>query len=449
MSDDTSSVQPMGQFDIAAEQAVLGAMMTAGHAITDAERFLEQGDGFYRPAHTTIYRALLELRDRGEPTDPIALAAHMAGVGTLTKVGGAPYLHTCYAAIPSAANAAHFARIVAGCAVLRKLAEAGQRMVQLAGSAHHADAEAALERAREMLADLEVGGTASDTLRVWSEITPRVLDEVEQASHLDTGPPGVPTGLVDLDDILGGLRPGQLIYVAARPGVGKSVALIGWAQHAAMRLKLRTALFTLEMSELEVGLRLASSGAGVPLNTLRTGRLEDEDWTRLTRYVGETEEAPLHIDESPGMTLAHIRAGAKRLINQHGALDLLLVDYLQLVEVPNRRNRQEEVSALSRGLKLLAKEIGCPVVAACQLNRGPEQRSDKRPQLSDLRESGSLEQDADAVVLLHREDVRDQESARAGECDFIVAKNRHGRMDTITVAAQLHLSRFKSMALEA
>lgn len=445
MTDDLERTPP---HDIASEQAVLGAMMTTDKAITEAELVLGDGSGFYRPAHTTIYHAILELRDAGSPTDPIAVTAHLAGGGLVGKVGGADYLHTCYASVSLVSSVTHHARTVANCATLRKLTRYADAVNRMAATSSYADAEGTLERARQLLADLEGAKSTRDTLRLWRDTTPKLLDEIERAERIDDGPPGIATGLHDLDELLGGLRPGQLILVGARPGVGKSILLINTAVNAAMRHKLRTALFSLEMSEVEIGLRIASAGTSIPLHVLRAGKLDDGEWTKLARYVADTDDSPLYIDETARVTLAHIRTGVMRLIAKHGGLDLILVDYLQLMTSAGKtESRQQEVSALSRGLKLLAKETGVPVVAASQLNRGSEHRADKRPGMADLRESGALEQDADIVLLLHREDVHDHESPRAGECDVIVAKNRSGPTDTVSVAAQLHVCRFMSMAI--
>jgi replicative DNA helicase len=272
------------------------------------------------------------------------------------------------------------------------------------------------------------------------------LDEIEGAGSRGVMT-GVPTGFTDLDRLLNGLHPGQLIIVAGRPGLGKSTAGMDFVRSASVRNNLASAIFSLEMSKVEIVTRLLSAEARVPLQVLRSGRLSDDDWTRLARRMGEISEAPLFVDDTPNMTLMEIRAKARRL-RQRNDLRLIVVDYLQLMTSPKRtESRQQEVAELSRGLKLLAKEVECPVVAVSQLNRGPEQRNDKRPQLSDLRESGSIEQDADVVILLHRDDYYDKESPRAGEADFIVAKHRNGPTDTITVAAQLHLSRFVDMAI--
>lgn len=432
--------------DIASEQAVLGAMMASEKAITDAEQILGDGEAFYRPAHTLIYRTILELRDAGSPTDPVAVTAHLTGAGIIRKAGGAEYLHTCYAAAPITSAVGHYATVVANYATLRKLGQFAEKVRQLATCSSYTDADTVVEQTRQMLSDLDGVKVRRDTLRLWRDTTPKLLEEIERAEQMDDGPAGIATGLHDLDGLLGGLRPGQLVLVGARPGVGKSVMLINISMNAAMRHKLRTALFSLEMSETEIGMRILSAGTSVPLQQLRSGNLDDVQWTKIARYVAETDDAPLHIDETSRATLAHIRAGVKRLITEYGGVDLVLVDYLQLTETSGKESRQEQVASLSRGLKLLAKEVGVPVVAASQLNRDSEHRQDRRPTLPDLRESGALEQDADIVILLHREDVHDHESPRAGECDVIVAKNRHGPTDTVSVASQLHICRFASMA---
>jgi replicative DNA helicase len=426
--------------DIGAEQIVLGAMMTSREAITQAETMLRP-DQFYRTPHATIFNTIVEMNTNGEPTDPVALLAHP----DIARIG-APYLHTCYAAVPTAANISHYARIIAGNATLRDLARATARIQQLANTCGPNDADETVDRARELLAGIDANHP-SDGPVAWRDVIPGLLAEIEQAGNLTDKPVGVATGLPDLDDILTGMQPGQLIVVAARPGVGKSVLLTGIAQHAAWRHKLTTAIFSLEMRTNELGMRLLASHNRLPLSMIKTGQLGDTEWTHISRCVGDTEDAPLFIDDTANITLADIRARARRLHQQQGGLALLVVDYLQLITTPRSENRQVAVAALSRGLKLLAKELGVPVLVAAQLNRMAEQRSDKRPHLSDLRESGGIEADADVVILIHRDDMYDPESPRAGEADLIVAKNRNGPMETITVAAQLHMSRFVSMVV--
>jgi replicative DNA helicase len=257
---------------------------------------------------------------------------------------------------------------------------------------------------------------------------------------------GVPTGFTELDKLTNGLHPGQLIIVAARPAIGKSTLGVDIARAASIKHGLASVIFSLEMSRNEIVMRLLSAEAQVPLHHMRSGTMSDADWGKLASKMGVVSEAPLFIDDSPNMTLMEIRAKCRRLKQRHD-LRLVIVDYLQLMTSGKRvESRQQEVSEFSRSLKLLAKELGVPVIAISQLNRGPEQRVDKKPMLSDLRESGSLEQDADMVVLLHREDAYERESPRAGEADFIVAKHRNGPTQTVTVAFQGHYSRFVDMA---
>jgi replicative DNA helicase len=287
---------------------------------------------------------------------------------------------------------------------------------------------------------------SSEDYTILEELLQPTMDEIEASSSRGGLMTGVPTGFSDLDRLTNGLHPGQLIIVAGRPGLGKSTASLDIMRSCSIRHGLSSCIFSLEMSKTEIVMRLLSAEARVPLHNLRTGQMSDDDWTKLARSVGEVSEAPLFIDDSPNMTLMEIRAKARRLKQRHD-LKLIMVDYMQLMSSPKKtESRQQEVSELSRGLKLMAKELEVPVIAVSQLNRGPEQRTDKRPQLSDLRESGSIEQDADMVILLHRDDYYEKESPRAGEADFIVAKHRNGPTDTITVAFQGHFSRFVDMS---
>jgi replicative DNA helicase len=434
--------------DLAAEQCVLGGMMLSKDAIADVVEILRTTD-FYRPAHSTIFDTILEMYGRGDPADMVTVAAVMADAGNLQRVGGASYLHDLVSTVPTAANSAYYARIVAERAVLRRLVEAGTRIVQLGyGSAAGAgrDVDDVVDLAQQAIYDVTERRVSED-FAVLADMLQPTLDEIEAVGAQGGVMTGVPTGFTDLDRLLNGLHPGQLVVVAGRPGLGKSTASMDFARTASVRHNLASAIFSLEMSKVEIVMRLLSAESRVPLHVLRSGQLSDDDWTKLARRMGEISEAPLFVDDTPNMTLMEIRAKARRLKQRHD-LKLIVVDYLQLMTSPKRvESRQQEVADLSRGLKLLAKEVDCPVIAVSQLNRGPEQRNDKRPQLSDLRESGSIEQDADVVILLHRDDYYDKESPRAGEADFIVAKHRNGPTDTVTVAAQLHLSRFVDMAI--
>jgi replicative DNA helicase len=434
--------------DVAAEQCALGGMLLSKDAIADVVEVLRGAD-FYKPAHATIFEAILDIYGRGEPADAITVAAALHDAGDLTRVGGAAYLHTLIASVPTAANASYYAKIVSERAVLRRLIEAGTRIVQLGyGSANGTgrDTDEVVDLAQQAVYDITERRVSED-FAILAEMLQPTLDEIEAVGAQGGMMSGVPTGFTDLDRLLNGLHAGQLIIVAGRPGLGKSTASMDFARHAAIRANQASAIFSLEMSKVEIVMRVLSAEARVPLHVLRSGQLSDDDWTKLARRMGEISEAPLFVDDTPNMNLMEIRAKARRLKQKHD-LKLIVVDYLQLMSSPKRtESRQQEVAELSRGLKLLAKEIECPVIAVSQLNRGPEQRTDKRPQLSDLRESGSIEQDADVVILLHRDDYYDKESPRAGEADFIIAKHRNGPTDTVTVAAQLHLSRFVDMAI--
>ena len=757
--------------DIAAEQSVLGGMLLSKDAIADVVEILKAHD-FYRPVHATVFDTVLDLYGRGEPADGVTVAAALADSGDLQRIGGVPYLHTLIESVPTAANASYYARIVSERAVLRRLVEAGTKIVQLGygtGGNGGRDVDDVVDLAQQAVYDVTERRVSED-FAVLADMLQPTLDEIEAVGATGGMMTGVPTGFSDLDRLLNGLHPGQLIIVAGRPGLGKALALdtplptpwgwttmgevttgdvllgadgcptrviatsdvmvdrrcfevafddgslivadgrhqwsthdradrrrggparvrtteeiartlrtrsgrpnhtvaapaplrlpertlpvppyalgawlgsggagpasvepevqwhieasleamgpeapadieaglasivpdvlrcgehdlaagergeprvpalylraseeqrrallaglldtagtvttdgscrigpiahdlagdageviaglgyrgrvtgsaaLGWvvefacdddvfrveskalahkdrrrpgptaraivdvrpvaavpvkcvsidnadrlylagrtmvpthnstvsmdfARHAAIRANCASAIFSLEMSKIEIVMRLLSAEARVPLHVLRSGQLSDDDWTKLARRMGEISEAPIFVDDTPSMNLMEIRAKARRLKQRHD-LKLIVVDYLQLMTSPKRtESRQQEVADLSRGLKLLAKEVECPVIAVSQLNRGPEQRTDKRPQLSDLRESGSIEQDADVVILLHRDDYYDKESPRAGEADFIIAKHRNGPTDTVTVAAQLHLSRFVDMAI--
>ena len=433
--------------DITAEQCVLGGMLLSKDAIADVVEVLRPVD-FYRPAHQTVFETVIDLYGRGEPADPVTVAAELTRHGELARVGGAPYLHTLIASVPTAANAGYYARIVGERAILRRLVEAGTRIVQLgygAASGHGGDVDEIVDRAQAAVYDVTERRTSDDYLRL-EEVLQGTLDEIEAISSRDGGMVGVPTGFKDLDELTNGLHPGQMVIVAARPSLGKSTIALDWLRSAAIKHGLPSVIFSLEMSRNEITMRLLSAEARVPLHHMRSGTMSDEDWARLARRMGEVAEAPLFIDDSPNLTMMEIRAKARRLKQRHD-LRLIVIDYMQLMTSPRKvDSRQQEVSELSRSIKLLAKELEVPVVAVSQLNRNPEQRADKKPQLSDLRESGAIEMDADVVLLLHREDFYEKESPRAGEADLIVAKHRNGPTATVTVAFQGHYSRFVDMS---
>ena len=429
--------------DPAAEQSVLGAMLLSKDAIADVVELVREAD-FYRPSHQTIYGTILDLYGRGEPADAVTVASELTKTGEISRVGGASYLHTLVSLVPTAANANYYGRIVREQAILRRLVEAGTRIVSM-GYSGTGDVDDVVDRAQAEVYEVTERRTSEDYLPL-SAIMGDALTEIEAISNRDGEMVGVPTGFADLDSLTNGLHPGQLIMIAARPSIGKSTLGVDFCRAASIKHGLTSAIFSLEMSRNEIVMRLLSAEAQVPLQHMRSGNMTEGDWSKLASKMGVVSDAPLFIDDSPNMNLMEIRAKCRRLKQRHD-LRLVVVDYLQLMTSGKRvESRQQEVSEFSRSLKLLAKELDVPVVAISQLNRGPEQRVDKRPMLADLRESGSLEQDADMVVLLHREDFYERESPRAGEADFIVAKHRNGPTATITVAFQGHYSRFVDMA---
>ena len=578
--------------DVGAEQSVLGGMLLSKDAIADCVEQLK-GTDFYRPAHELIYDAVLDLYGRGEPADAITVADELTKRGDLTRVGGQAYLHQLIASVPTAANAGYYAQIVAERAVLRRLVEAGTRIVQLGYAQGGGDVEDIVNAAQAEVYSVADRRGGEDYHAI-GDILEATVDEIEVASGRSGEMTGVPTGFTDLDALTNGLHPGQMIVIAARPAMGKALALDtplatpgGWTtmgevavgdlvlgadgrptrvvaatevmverpcyevafsdgsllvadqQHqwsvrldglatrvlttaelivalreghvvtvervpaggdprvtlglwkldrvehvasvpvrcieveaadhlylagpamipthnstigldivrsAAIKHKMAAVVFSLEMSRTEITMRLLSAEAGIQLQHMRKGTMREEDWTRLASTMGKVSDAPLFIDDSPNMSLMEIRAKCRRLKQRHN-LKIVVIDYLQLMSSGKRvESRQQEVSEFSRALKLLAKELEVPVIAISQLNRGPEQRTDKKPQMSDLRESGSIEQDADMVILLHREAAYEKDSPREGEADLIVAKHRNGPTDTIVVAFQGHFSRFTNMA---
>jgi len=432
--------------DVAAEQGALGGMLLSKDAIADVIEVLKPND-FYRPAHQLIFEAVCDLYAKGEPADAVTVSAELVRTGQLGKVGGAPYLHTLISTVPTAANAGYYAHIVRERAILRRLVEAGTRIVQTAYGAaggQGGDVDDVVDRAQAAIYEVTEHRQAEECLPL-EALLPVTYAELESIESRDGTMDGVPTGFADLDALMNGLHKGQLIVVAARPALGKSTLALDFARNASVKHNLPAVIFSLEMSRTEITMRLLAAECAVPLHNMRTGHMGDDHWQRLARKMGDLAKAPLFIDDSPNLSMMEIRAKARRLKQRHD-LRLVVIDYMQLMTSPRRvESRQQEVSEISRALKLLAKELELPVVALSQLNRGPEQRQDKKPLLSDLRESGAIEQDSDVVILLHREDAYERESPRAGEADLIVAKHRNGPTATVTVAFRGHYSRFDDM----
>jgi replicative DNA helicase len=444
-----------GDFDrtppqsVEAEQSVLGAMMLSKDAIADVIETVRPGD-FYRPAHQLVYDAVLDLYGRGEPADAVTVSAELTRNGQLVRVGGAPYLHTLISLVPTAANAGYYAQIVAERATLRRLVVAGTRVVQMAYETASGSADIAgtvddvVDRAQAEVYEVTERRTSDDYVHI-EELLQPTLDEIDKISSTGGVGTGIPTGFHQLDEYTNGLHPGQMITIAGRPGTGKSTLALDIARSAAVKHAKPAVIFSLEMSKIEIMMRMFSAEATVSLQNMRSGHMSDQDWTRLARRSSELAQAPLFIDDSPNLTMMEIRAKARRLRQRHD-LQLVVIDYLQLMTSGKRvESRQQEVSEFSRATKLLAKELDLPVVVLSQLNRGPEQRTDKKPMLADLRESGSIEQDSDVVLLVHRPDLYEPETERAGEADLILAKHRNGPTATCAVAFQGRYSRFTDM----
>ncbi|MGH3510387.1 MAG: replicative DNA helicase, partial [Nocardioidaceae bacterium] len=356
-----------------AEQSVIGAMLLSKDAIADVIETVRGGD-FYRPAHETIFDAMIDLYGRGEPVDPVTTSAELQRRGELGRVGGAPYLHTLSASVPIAANAGYYAGIVREKAILRRLVDAGTRIAQM-GYAAEGQVDDVVDRAQAEVYNV-TDRRASEDYAPLSEIMEGTLDEIEAINNRDGELVGVPTGFADLDELTNGLHPGQMVIVAARPAVGKSTLALDLCRSASIQHNLASVIFSLEMTRNEITMRLLAAEAKIPLNHMRNGNMTDDDWQRLARKMGEVSSAPLFIDDSPNMTMMEIRAKSRRLKQRHD-LRLIVIDYMQLMTSGKKvESRQVEVSEFSRQIKLLAKELEVPVVALAQLNRGPEQRSD-------------------------------------------------------------------------
>ena len=431
--------------DNEAEQGVLGAMLLSPNTITDIIEELIPDD-FYRPAHQLIYRAILDLFSDNKDVDPVIVAGRLDRNHDLERVGGAPYLHTLISSVPTAANARYYAEIVAEKAVLRRLVDAGTRVVQRGyEGTEGAEVDVVVDMAQQEVFAIAQRNVTED-YAILADILQPTMDELDELSTHGGLARGIPTGFIDLDNLTNGLHGGQMIIVAARPGVGKSTLALDFMRSCSIKHNKASVIFSLEMSKSEIVMRLLSAETEIRLSDMRAGRMSDEAWAKLANRVGQISEAPLFIDDSANLTMMEIRSKARRLKQKHD-LQMIVVDYLQLMSSGKRvESRQQEVSEFSRQLKLLAKELDVPLVAISQLNRGPESRTDKRPQLADLRESGSLEQDADMVMLLYRPDSQDKDDERAGEADIILAKHRGGPIDTVQVAHQLHYSKFVDMA---
>ncbi len=440
--DVSRSAERMLPNDMLAEQSALGGMLLSQEACAEVFESVK-GSDFYAPKHELIFEAVATLFGKGEPIDAITVTDELMKQGNLVKAGGADYLHTLTSIVPTAANAAFYAKIVQEKATLRRLVEVGTKIAQL-GYANEGDVEDLVNEAQERVYQVGGASVTEDYVGLSTSIE-AAINEIESAQKRGGDMVGVPTGFIELDELTHGFHPGQLIIVAARPAVGKSTIALDFARHAAVKANKPTIFFSLEMGRAEIAMRLLSAESNIYLQNMRKGTIGDNEWARLAQVRGQINDAPLYIDDSPNLTLVEIRAKCRRLAQRVG-LKMVVIDYIQLMTSGKKvESRQQEVSEFSRALKLLAKELQVPVIALSQLNRQAEQTKDKKPEISHLRESGSLEQDADVVILLHREGIGERDHPRAGEADIILAKQRSGPTGTVTVAFQGQYSRFMNM----
>ena len=432
--------------NLEAEESLLGAMLLSRDAITVAVETGVAAEDFYKPAHTHVFDAALSLYGQGEPIDPVTVAEELRRADLLDALGGRQTLLRLQAATPASANAAHYAKIVNELALLRRLIGVAGDIAEM-GYDDSQDVQETVDRAESLVFEV-AEHRVTDSMIKMADALQNTLDELE-ALYASTGEiTGVPTGYSDLDRLLLGLQPSNLIVVAARPGAGKTSFALGAAANVAMAARRPVLFFSMEMGTLELTKRLLAGEARVDARRLQTGNIPEQDWTRLSHAVGRLAEAPLFIDDNPHCTVMEMRAKSRRTKARHGDLGLVVVDYLQLMTPMGKRaeNRQVEVAEISRGLKILARELNCPVMACSQLNRQLEYRSDKRPMLADLRESGSLEQDADVVAFIYRDDIYNPDSDQRGTAEIIVAKHRNGPTGVTRLAFVDRLTKFADMA---
>ena len=439
-----SHMAPVPPQNLDAEESVLGAMMLSSHAIAAVSEVLDAGD-FYRESHAKIYRAALGIYTKGEPVDAITLVDELEERGELEAVGGRVRIHELATLVPATANAGHYARIVREAAILRGLIRAGTEVARL-GWERPGDPAELVDRAEQVIFELSQAQVSSELSHI-EELLKESFERITALYEAGADVTGVPSGFRDLDRLTSGFQPGNLVIVAARPSMGKSALGLCIAANLAVRHGLPVALFTLEMSKQEVTQRLMCSEAKVESQRLRTGKLAADDWPRLTAACDKLAKAPIYVDDTGSITIMGIRSKARRLKSTEPRLGLIIVDYLQLMTSDaSFENRVQEVSQISRALKVLARDLDVPILAMSQLSRAVEQRHDKRPILSDLRESGSLEQDSDLVMFIYRDEYYNDETDQQGLAEVHLAKHRNGPTGTEKLSFLKRYAKFADLA---
>ncbi|KPN94483.1 replicative DNA helicase [Lysinibacillus sp. ZYM-1] len=423
-----------------AEQSVIGAIFLEPQALITASEIL-LADDFYSNAHKIIFETMLRLSDQGKAIDVVTVTEELSAKKEIEDVGGLSYLLELANAVPTAANVAHYAKIVEEKALLRRLIRVATKIVE-DGYTREDEVEALLGEAEKKMMEVANRKNAGDFKHV-KDVLVETFDNIEQLQSQKGDVTGIPTGFRDLDNITAGFQRNDLIIVAARPSVGKTAFALNVAQSVAVQARENVAIFSLEMGAEQLVMRMLCAEGNIDAQVLRTGALTTDDWGKLTMAMGSLSNSGIFIDDTPGVRINEIRAKCRRLAQENG-LGMILIDYLQLIQGNGKpgENRQQEVSEISRSLKGLARELKVPVIALSQLSRGVEQRQDKRPMMSDLRESGSIEQDADIVAFLYRDDYYDKESESKNMIEIIIAKQRNGPTGTVTLAFKKEFNKF-------
>lgn len=443
LSVDTSTFERIPPHNIEAEQSLLGSMFVSEDAISLAMEKVGAGD-FYKEAHQLVYESIMELYAQGEPADPITVAEYLKGKGVLERAGGKSYIHTLVNVVPTAANAKYYAEIVEKSAALRALIRAATEIVGL-GYEEPEDVEQAIDKAESLIFRVSQKRISEKFSHV-KELLAESFEQIEKLYEKKAQVTGIATGYTDLDNITSGFHSSDLIVVAARPSMGKTSLVLGIAQNVSLNERVPVAIFSLEMSRHQLVQRFLCSQAKVDAQTLRSGSLREEDWPKLSNAVGRLADAPIFIDDTANINIMEVRAKARRLMSRQ-KLGLIVVDYLQLMQGGTRKeNRQQEISEISRALKILGRELNIPVIAVSQLSRAVEQRPDKRPLLADLRESGAIEQDADLVLFIYRDEYYHPDSEDKGVAEVHISKHRNGPTGMIRLAFQPHFARFVNLA---
>jgi len=449
MNDVATEALKLPPYSIEAEQSVLGGLMIDNSAWDQVADMISEVD-FYRKEHRLIFRAIATQAEDSKPSDAVTLSEWLDSNNELNNVGGLSYLGSLAKNTPTAANIKAYANIVRERSIMRQLVSVGTDIANSAYNPEGRDSKELLEHAEQQVFQIaEQGAKGRQGYQNIRQLLTKAVDRIDLLFQADSHITGVATGFDDFDEQTAGLQPADLVIVAGRPSMGKTTFAMNIAENAAIKQGKPVAVFSMEMPGEQLAMRMMSSLGRINQHKLRTGKLTDEDWPRVTSAVGILSEAPLFIDDTPALTSTDLRARARRLKREHGDLGLIVIDYLQLMQGSGKENRATEISEISRGLKALAKELNVPVVALSQLNRSLEQRPNKRPVMSDLRESGAIEQDADVIVFIYRDEVYNEDSPDKGMAEIIIGKQRNGPIGTTRLTFMGQFTKFENYTSDA